>query len=133
MDKQRIYDAMLIKAFRKDVRMTDLERWLAPYQIKLIEDKLMRVPDRVWWPGRVQEMVGRYMKPLANRLWDTDKSKDIDTLNWMSKLQCGKENIKWDREKTKLQKESNNNRRKAGIIFEGMENTKRSNQWSVNK
>jgi len=133
MDKQRIYDAMLIKAFRKDVRMTDLDRWLAPYHINLIEDNLMRVPKHIWWPGRVQEMVGRYMKTLADRLWDTDSSKDIETLNWMSKLQCSKKNTKWDAEKAKLRKQSNFDRKRTGVFHENLENQKRSNQWKVTK
>lgn len=133
MDKQRIYDAMLIKAFRKDIRMTDLERWLKPYQIKLAEDNLMRVPKYIWWPGRVQEMVGRYMKPLADRLWDTDKSKDIDTLNWMKNLQCDKPYRKWDIERRNLQKQSNHDRRRGGVFTEALDAQRRNNQWNVTK
>ena len=133
MNKQRIYDAMLIKAFRKDVRMADLERWLQPYNIKIDKDGLIRVPDHVWWPGRVQEMVGRHLKPLADRLWDTDSSKDIETLDWMAKLKCSNKNTKWDREKTQLQKESNRDRKRGGILYENWEAQKRSNQWNVTK
>lgn len=135
VDKQRIYDAMLIKAFRKDIRMTDLERWLKPYDIKLLEDGLKRVPKHIFWPGRVQEMVGRYMKQLADRLWDTDLSKDIETLNWMSNIECDKAYRKWDYERNKLKRDSNNARRKTKLLANAIENdaNKASNQWKIVK
>lgn len=133
VNKQRIYDAMLIKAFRKDIRLTDLNKWLAPYGISLEQDNLMRVPNHIWWPGRVQEMVGRYLKPLADRLWDTDPSKDIQTLDWMSKLKCGKGYTNIDKDVAKLKRESNLARKKAGILGGGSELRKRNNQWNITK
>lgn len=133
MNKQRIYDAMLIKAFRKDVRMTDLDGWLKVYSIKLDQDGLLRVPKSVYWPGRVQEMVGRHLKPLADRLWDTDPSKDIETLDWMTGLKCQNTNAKWNREREKLKFDSNNARRKTKILADSIYKDKRKNQWNVNK
>lgn len=130
-DKQRIYDAMLIRAFRKDVRMTDLDRWLKPYGIKLDQDGLMRVPKSVFWLGRVQEMVGRYLKPLADRLWDT--TEDIKTLDWMKNLDCQDTNRKRDKERAELVKDSNNARRKSQVLAQSIEGKKRSNQWNVVK
>lgn len=133
MNKQRIYDAMLIKAFRKDVRMTDLEKWLAPYDIKMTENNLMRVPKYIFWIGRVQEMVGRHLKPLADRLWDTDSSQDIKTLDWMSNLSCANKYTKWDVERTKLIKDSNNARRKGGILAEAGKRFGKNGQWNIVK
>lgn len=135
VDKQRIYDAMLIKAFRKDIRMTDFEKWLKPYGIKIDDGTLNRVPKYVFWPGRVQEMVGRYLKPLADRLWDTGQTDDIKTLDWMKNLNCENTNRKWDRERQKLKKDSNNARRKTKILANAIKNDKNkaSNQWNVTK
>lgn len=135
VDKQRIYDAMLIKAFRKDIRMTDLEKWLKPYGIKIDDGTLNRVPKHVFWPGRVQEMVGRYLKPLADRLWDTKPTDDIKTLDWMKNLNCKNTSYKLDRERQNLRKDSNNARRKTNILSEAISNDKNkaSNQWNVTK
>jgi hypothetical protein len=88
VNKQRIYDAMLIKAFRAGIRMTDLERWLAPYDIKLMDRQLKRIPKKIGWAEQVRVMVANNMKPLADRLWDTDKSQDIKTLDWMNGIEC---------------------------------------------
>lgn len=134
MDKQRIYDAMLIRAFRKDVRMTDLEWWLKPYSIKLMDRELKRIPKKIGWPERVRVMVGNNMKQLADRLWDTDQSKDIETLDWMKNIECS--NPSYDKimaEKTRLKKQSNENRRKGGVLNQNWEAQKRSNQWGVVK
>lgn len=135
MNKQRIYDAMLIKAFRKDVRMTDLERWLKPYGIMLDCNELKRVPESIFWPGRVQEMVGRHMKILADRLWDTDSSKDVETLDWMANIEFGKANRKWDTERAALKRDSNLARRKTKLLAEAIRNDKNraSNQWKIVK
>lgn len=134
-DKQRIYDAMLIMAFRKDVRMTDLDQWLKPYGIKLDQEGFMRVPKSVFWPGRVQEMVGRHLKPLADRLWDTQQSDDIKTLDWMKNLKCQNTNWRDSKERGELKKDSNNARRKTKILAEAIAGDKRklSNQWNIVK
>lgn len=134
VNKQRIYDAMLIKAFRADIRMTDLERWLAPYDIKLLESDLKRIPKKIAWIERVRVVVGRNMKTLADRLWDTDKSKDIETLDWMAKINCS--NPSYDKvlaERQRLKNISNRDRKKGGILFEQWETTKRNNQWNTVK
>jgi len=132
-EMQRIYDAMLIKTFRADKRMTELGNWLNPYGIDLQKHALKRCPKSVYWVERVQEMVGRFMRPLADRLWDTDKTQDIATLNWMAKLQIGKADTKWDNERAKMVRESNTNRKFAGVLREQYEGQKRSNQWKVTK
>jgi hypothetical protein len=134
MDKQRIYDAMLIKAFRSDIRMTDLEKWLAPYDIKLMESKLKRIPKKIWWVEKVRVVVANNMRPLSDRLWDTDRSKDIETLNWMANINCS--NPSYDKvsvEKQRLKKKSNADRQRNGFLFENWESQKRTNQWSVTK
>lgn len=133
VDKQRIYDAMLIKAFRKDIRMTDLEKWLKPYGIKIDKSGLKRVPKHIFWPNRVQEMVGRYLKPLADRLWDTKPTDDIKTLDWMKNLDCENTNIKWSTEQQRLKNDSNNARRKTKLLANAIKNDKASNQWNVTK
>lgn len=132
MDNQRIYDAMLIKAFRKDVRMTDLKRWLKPY-FDLDQSKLMRLPNSVYWPMRVQSMVGKHLKPLADRLWDTDASKDIETLDWMKNLKCQSTGTRISGELQRLKNDSNNARRKTKILAGSIALTKRNNQWNTVK
>lgn len=134
MNKQRIYDAMLIKAFRADIRMTDLEKWLAPYDIKLMEINLKRIPKKIGWAERVRVVVARNMKPLADRLWDTEKSKDIETLDWMANINCS--NPSYDKvlaERQRLKNKSNADRKRNGILFENWEGQKRTNQWNVTK
>lgn len=133
MDKQRIYDAMLIKAFRAGTRMTDFEKWLAPYDIKLMNRQLKRIPKKIGWGEQVRVMVANNMKPLADRLWDTDKSQDIKTLDWMSNIECNFINDKVLSERQTLKKKSNADRRKGGILFENWESQKRTNQWNVTK
>lgn len=130
---QRIYDAMLIKTFRADKRMTELGNWLKPWGIDLQKHDLKRCPKSVYWSERVQEMVGRFMRPLADRLWDTEKTQDIATLDWMAKLQLGKEDRKWDSERAKMRRESNLNRKFGGVLRENFERHNRNNQWKVTK
>lgn len=132
-EMQRAYDAMLIKTFRADKRMSELGNWLNPYGIDLQKHALKRCPKSVYWVERVQEMVGRFMRPLADRLWDTERSQDIATLNWMAKLQLGKADTKWDNERARMVRESNTNRKFAGVLREQYEGQKRSNQWKVTK
>lgn len=133
VDKQRIYDAMLIKAFRAGIRMTDFERWLAPYDIKFMDRKLKRIPKKIGWSEQVRVMVANNMKPLADRLWDTDKSQDIKTLDWMSNIECNFINDKVLYERTKLKKLSNRDRKRGGILTENWDAQKRSNQWNIVK
>lgn len=133
MNNQRIYDAMLIKAFRKDIEMWRLEQWLKPYGIKLSDCGLMRIPKFIVWKGRVQTMVGKHLKPLADRLWDTDKSKDIETLDWMKNLDCQNTSARIESDRTRLINNSNNARRKTYIIAKVFASNNRNEQWNVTK
>ena len=133
VDKQRIYDAMLIKAFRKGVKMKDLENWLKPYDIKLDKCGLMRIPNYVVWMGEVRVMVGVYLKPLADKLWDTDVSQDIKTLDWMQNLKCEKTNQSIQKEKTKIRKDSDLAFKKTKILGNALQKCLKSNQWNVVK
>ena len=76
MDKQRLYDAMLIKAFRADATVGHLWWWLKGLGIEIPDKTLKRQPPTN--KMRVQSFVGTFLKPLADRLWDTDRSQDID-------------------------------------------------------
>jgi hypothetical protein len=125
---------MLIKAFRAGIRMTDFERWLAPYDIKLMDRQLKRIPKKIAWVEQVRVMVANNMKPLANRLWDTDKSQDLKTLDWMETIDCS--NPSYDKvlvERQKLKKLSNRDRKKGGVLLENWESQKRTNQWNIVK
>ena len=133
MNKQRIYDAMLIKAFRADIRMTELDKWLAVYDIQLKDSDLRRIPKTIGWVERVRVVVARNMKPLADRLWDTEKSKDIETLDWMVNLDCSNKYDKILAERATMKKHSNRNRRKGGILATAREAHLKSYQWNVNK
>lgn len=130
---QRTYDAMLIKTFRENKRMSELGNWLAPWGIDLQKHSLKRCPKNVYWPERIQEMVGRYMRPLADRLWDTDRSQDIATLDWMVKIRLGGQDRKWDNERAALKRTSNLDRSRAGHLREDYEKHLRNNQWHVTK
>lgn len=130
---QRIYDAMLIKTFRADKRMSELGNWLKPYEIDLQRHNLKRCPKSVYWVERVQEMVGRFMRPLADRLWDTERSQDVATLNWMVKIQLGGQDRRWDNERAAMRKKSNADRVKAGLLRGEYESHLRNNQWKVTK
>ena len=137
MDKQRIYDAMLIKAFRKDVLVLHLNEWLKVYDIDMIRDKRLykRIPEYLYYKKRVQEMVGDYMKPLASRLWDTTRADDIKTLDWMQKVDCiARDNIKPKHDESP--KESRERRtliRSNKLVQENIQAEKRTNQWGVTK
>jgi hypothetical protein len=137
MDKQRIYDAMLLKAFRADVLMGTLNYWLKVYDIDIIRDKNVykRIPEHVYLNKRVQEMVGQYMKQLADRLWDTTKADDIKTLDWMQKLDCvsRKETKTNDTEKAKLSRQRLADIRINKLVAENIKAEKRMNQWGVTK
>jgi hypothetical protein len=124
---------MLIKAFRAGIRMTELEKWLVPYDIKLMDRQLKRIPKKIGWAEQVRVMVANNMKPLADRLWDTDKSQDIKTLDWMNGIECYFRSDKVLSERQTLKKKSNADRRKGGILLENWDAQKRTNQWNVTK
>jgi hypothetical protein len=131
--QQRIYDAMLIKTFRENKRMAELGNWLKPWNIDLLTHDFERCPENIWWPERMQEMVGRYMRPLADRLWDTERSQDIITLDWMINIKIGKKITQWDKDRKILKRESNRNRKFAGFLQGNYSANLRENQWKVTK
>jgi hypothetical protein len=132
MDKQRIYDAMLIKAFRGDKTVNDLRYWLRPYDIGLFDPSLKRQPPKVS-KMRIQIFVGSYLKPLADRLWDTDKTHDINTLNWMVTLENQNTNRLNQNERQNLSRRNTKDRRRSGFLAENLSAQKTSNQWGVTK
>jgi len=131
MDKQRIYDAMLIKAFRADKTLGVLWYWLKVYKMDIPEEGLKRQPPRV--PIRVQVFVGSYLKPLADRLWDTDKTHDIKTLDWMTNLECQATDRISQNERKLLMKKSRADRSRGAFIGEKIDAQRANNQWGVTK
>jgi hypothetical protein len=132
-DNQKIYDAMLIKAFRNDVNMYTLRAWLKPYNFDINDGLLKRCPNPIYYPLRVRVMVATFMKKLSDRLWDTEKKDDIKTLKWMDCIELGKHNYKVESEIVNLKRKSNNSRRKQGFLHENIMAQKASNQWNVTK
>ena len=130
-DPQRIYDAMLIKAFRADITLMQMWYWLKPYNIRIPNKTLKRQPPIL--KMRVQAFVGSHLKPLADRLWDTDKTQDIKTLNWMVNLNSENTATRINTEQNKLMRENKRDRRRTGILRENLEGQRRSNQWNVTK
>jgi hypothetical protein len=130
-DPQRIYDAMLIKAFRADITFDRMRWWLKPYGISVPDPELKRQPPIL--KMRVQIFVGTFLKPLADRLWDTDKTQDIKTLNWMANLNNQNTAQRTFNEISKLKKQNTNDRRRSGILRANLEGQKASNQWNVTK
>jgi len=130
-DNQKIYDAMLIKAFRADVSLGRLWFWLKPYNISPPDSTLKRQPPKV--NMRVQAFVGCFLKPLADRLWDTNKTDDIKTLYWMDKLNCKNTNRVMDNDIQNLKRKNIISRRRGGFLYENREAQKISNQWNVTK
>lgn len=131
MDAQRIYDALLIKAFRADVTLNDLRFWLKPYNIGIQDPNLKRQPPRA--PMRVQIFVGSYLKPLADRLWDTDKTQDIKTLDWMTKWDSKFTDRINASEKQNLVRKNQRDRRRGAFLANNWEAQKRISQWGVTK
>ena len=130
INKQRVYDAMLIKGFRKDVTMGMVNYWLRPYNIKTPDPELKRQPPPINIRARV--FVGEWLKPLADRLWDTQPDQDIKTLDWMAKLE--------NQRSYKVQRELNNVRRKTmldegrgNLLAQNIERKRESSQWHVTK
>jgi hypothetical protein len=91
-EKQRIYDAMLIRAWRKDVTVERLRLWLRPYNICILDEDLIRTTSYI--PQRVVRFVGIELKPLSDKLFDGDPADDLKILNWLGKsnLRCQKTN-----------------------------------------
>ncbi len=119
---------MLIRAFRKDVTVGVLWNWLRVYGIDVPEKSLKRQPKTN--KMRVQAFVGCYLKPLADRLWDTDRSKDLETLDWMTWLDT---QLTKNNDDVKLKRQSNRDRRRSGLIAQSLQRHNRGNQWGVTK
>ena len=87
-EKQRIYDAMLIRAWRKDVTMDTLRLWLRPYDICVTDKDLIRTSH--YMPQRIVRFIGSQLKPLSDKLFDGNPTDDINILNWLGKsgLRC---------------------------------------------
>jgi hypothetical protein len=134
MNKQRIYDAMLIKAFRADINMGQLRAWLKPYDIDISDGTFERCPpDMIYTPLRVQVMIGEHMRNLADRLWNTEKSEDIKTLDWMAKIKFSKKSCKVESTLNNLKRKNKDDRRKAGFFGEVRGNLGKNNQWATVK
>jgi hypothetical protein len=131
MDKQRIYDAMLIKAFRADITLNQMRWWLKVYGISLPQDNLKRQPR--WTKMRVQSFVGAFLKPLADRLWDTDRTQDIKTLDWMQKLNCEDTARYMATQQNKLMRDARKDRRRGSFLQANFEAQNPNNQWKVTK
>jgi hypothetical protein len=132
-DYQKIYDAMLIKAFRADVNMYTLRAWLKPYNVDINDGIFKRCPNPVYYPLRVQVMMATYMKKLSDRLWDTDKKEDIKTLAWMDGIEINKKNYRVEAQINNLRKKSNNSRKKSGFLHGNIDAQKLNSQWKVTK
>jgi hypothetical protein len=128
MDRQRLYDAMLIKAFRQDRTVGQLWFWLRGLGIEIPDKTLLRQPPTS--KMRVQSFVGIYLKPLADRLWDTDRTKDIETLNWMANLRCQNTS---KNESIRLKRESRIDRMRQGLLHRDAERHHLNSQWHVTK
>jgi hypothetical protein len=87
-EKQRIYDALLIRAWRKDLTLNEVRYWLKPYNICITDKDLIRTSPYI--PQRVVRFVGVELKPLSDKLFDGEPANDINVLNWLSKsgLRC---------------------------------------------
>jgi hypothetical protein len=130
IDRQRVYDAMLIKGFRKDVTIGMVNYWLKPYNISTPEPDLKRQPPA--FNIRVRVFLGECLKPLADRLWDTTPDKDINTLNWMANLECQR-STKVTREINKVRREIRIDEGRTELIGTKIRNERSSNQWDRTK
>jgi len=82
-EKQRIYDALLIRAWRKDVTLNEIRYWLKPYNICITDKDLIRTSP--FMPQRVVRFVGAELKPLSDKLFDGEPANDIKVLDWLGK------------------------------------------------
>jgi hypothetical protein len=130
INKQRVYDAMLIKGFRKDVNMGRINYWLRPYNLSIPDPELKRQPPP--YNIRVQLFVGEYLKPLADRLWDTKPDQDIKTLDWMAKLENQKSN-KVNNELNKIKRQTTIDVGRTKLLGDNLARKRESNQWHVTK
>ena len=111
-DKQKIYDAMLIRAWRKDAFVNDLRYWLKPYDIDILDPELKRTTK--YMQQYVRRFVGTFLKPLSDRLFDTDPSQDIKTLAWLGASGLNSQNT--DKALTNLMATSNRTERRQRLL-----------------
>jgi len=130
INKQRVYDAMLIKGFRKDVTMGMVNYWLRPYNIHTPDPELKRQPPPFNIRARV--FVGEWLKPLADRLWDTQPDQDIKTLDWMAKLE-NQRNQKIQKELNKIKRQTTIDEGRSDLLRKNLERKRESNQWHITK
>jgi hypothetical protein len=130
INKQRVYDAMLIKGFRKDVNMGMLNYWLRPYNLSIPDPELKRQPPP--YNIRIRLFVGEYLKPLADRLWDTEPAQDIKTLDWMAGLDSHRYR-KVDRELNKVRRQIAIDDGRTGLLAQNIARKRESNQWHITK
>ena len=121
-EKQRIYDAMLIRAWRKDVTMERLRLWLRPYNICIMDEDLIRTTQYI--PQRVVRFVGIELKPLSDKLFDGDPADDLKVLNWLGKsgLRCQKTNRLDLNDKNSRRRSVEKNTSLINITREGIHN-----------
>jgi hypothetical protein len=80
----------------------------------------------------VRVFVGTFLKPLADRLWDTDPSQDVKTLDWMKGLEC-QQNRAIDYERRKLRRDTMIDYTRTILLGRNLDRKNPSNQWHVTK
>ena len=130
INRQRVYDAMLIKGFRKDVTMGMINYWLKPYKINTPDPELKRQPPP--YNIRARVFVGEYLKPLADRLWDTQPDQDIKTLVWMAGLESQRSN-KIQRELNRVKRQITIDEGRGDLLSKNLARNREGNQWHVTK
>ena len=73
------------------------------------------------------------LRLYLDRLWDTDRSHDIKTLDWMAKLKSEQTNRINNNEKQHLKVHHKKDRGRGMVIGENAEAQNASNQWHVTK
>ena len=132
MNKQRNYDALLIRAFREDITLAQFFYWLKPYGIRIPDPELVRQPPPA--KMRVQVFMSTFLRPVADRLWDTDRSEDIKTLDWMAQFKCeGWGNRLHKNDRQNLTREDKQSNERDQFIKKKVFDEKVGNQWGVTK
>jgi hypothetical protein len=130
---QRIYDAMLIKAWRSDASLQQLWIWLKVYKIESPDKRLVRQPPggkNIWG---VRAFVGIFLKPLSDRLFDTERHHDLATLDWMTRWRCQDTTKTEQSEKAKIKREQTLQFGKRKVLANAFDAGRRTNQWGVTK
>jgi hypothetical protein len=72
------------------------------------------------------------LKPLADRLWDTQPDQDIKTLDWMAKLE-NQRNQKIQKELNKIKRQTTIDEGRSDLLRKNLERKRESNQWHITK